>query len=86
MEGALAQHLVGPVCLLGRYGRSYANHGRRATRLSTAAAPAVVVSCLLLSESLHGLPVRHIHHGDDSVMEGSVRGVGMLPTKGIDGW
>lgn len=68
------------------HGRSYANHGKGPLGNSTAAAPAVVIPCLLLSESQHLLPVRHGHYGDDSAVDGSVWGVGMLPTKGINGW
>jgi hypothetical protein len=47
--------------------------GDRAQGLSTAAAPAVVVSCLLFPGLPHLPPVRRNHHGDDSVvMDGSV--------------
>lgn len=50
--------------------RSYANHGRQATTLSKVVAPAVVISCLLCSESPRFVPVRHGYHGDDSVVDG----------------
>lgn len=63
------------------HSRSYANHGRWATRHSRAAAPAVVISLPMSSESLHLHPLRHSHHGDDSVVDGMFEVLGCYPQR-----
>lgn len=63
------------------HGRSYANHGRRATRLSRAAASAVVTLLPTSSESLQLRPVRHGHRGDDSVVVGTFEVLGCYPRR-----